>query len=175
MQTDINTAGQPHGFAGQTQGDTYDITGVSEESSAEIEFGSGVRTGTLERGVLKPSSAGQKVVGVVKHTHSHHTGDAGDLGTTGLLPDAKFLLVRKGRIKLKLDAGVSSVTPYSDRGWLRHTSDAGSNIVTGRWGKAADGSNNLDCTGQVLFVGNVATDPDGTKSALAEVDFTNEP
>ena len=172
MQTSINEAGQPAGSPGDIEGDVDTASGFSEEASAEIEFGSGVDKGTAERGAIIPTASGGLFLGVVQHSHDHHQGEDGDLGDDGLKPDAGFAIVQKGKVALKLDVGVTTIAPYSDRGFLRYASNGG-NTVKGRWGKATD-AGNRDLTTKVLFISSVRTAPDGTLYAMAMVDVANE-
>ncbi len=152
------------------------VTGVSEESSAEIAFGWGVVKGTAERGVLIPSGGSDLPFGIVVHGHGYSKGPAdAQLGTTGLKPDVVMSVMRKGRIWLVVDKAVSSLTSYSDRGWLRYTADGSTNPTPGAWGKATDSGKNIDLEKLVVFITGLVTLADGTKIAGAEIDFTNKP
>lgn len=180
-QTSINAEGQPIGVAGQIMdnAEVQDVTSVfSEEASAQMPFGIGVVQGTDEHGVKLPSGSGDHAVGIVTWSMSHapanSAGTSGDLGSTGLLPKAGFGLMRKGRVMVQLDAGVSSVSANVDRAYLRYETDGGTNTIVGRFGTTSDG-HNLDLTKVAVFVSGVKTLADGTKGAILEVDFTSKP
>lgn len=175
-QTSVSASGQAVGVAGQVfdNAEVKDIiSAFSEEVSAEIAFGSGVVHGVNDQGALIPTLAADKTMGVVAWGMNHMPGANGDLGTTGLKPKAGLQVMRKGRILVQLDVGVVSVTPYTDRAYLRWAANGG-NTVLGRWGKASD-AGNIDLTAAAVFVSSIQTFPDGTKGAVLEVDFTNKP
>ena len=175
-QTVISASGQAIGVAGQIfdNAEVQDtISGFSEEVSAEIAFGTGVVHGTNDQGVLIPTLITDKTMGVVVWGMNHQVGANGDLGTTGLKPKAGLQVMRKGRVLVQLDVGVVSVTPYTDRAFLRFAASGG-NTVLGRWGKSTD-AGNIDLTAAAVFVSSIQTFPDGTKGAVLEVDFTNKP
>jgi hypothetical protein len=182
-QTSINAAGQPQGVAGQLA-DNAEVVDVvsffSEESSAEIPFGVGVVAGSDEQGCLLPSGSGDVCVGVsvfgLSHLPANSAGTSGDLGSSGLLPNAGLQVLRKGRILAYLDKSVTSITPYSDRPFLRYTADGTTNPQVGAWGKETDSGKNTDMSKCAVFVSGMFTSADGTtKCAVMEVDFTNKP
>lgn len=175
-QTAINKAGQPVAIAGllSDNGEGVDIVSRFNNASAEIPFGSGVKLGTEKHGVILPSAATDVVQGIVVWSRNHQPGTNGDLGTTGLKQNAGLQLIRKGRIWVPIDAGVSSIT-IGSRGWCRAVSDGSGNTVLGRWAAAQDSTNNIDCTKQCVFVSALQLAADGTKIAELEVDFTNKP
>jgi hypothetical protein len=180
-QTTINKAGQPVAVAGQLSDNMEGVDVMSRfsaESSNQIPFGTGVKAATSLRGVLQPTASTDRIEGVVKwganHFPANAAGTIGDLGTTGLLPKSGFGVLRRGRIYAYLDPGLSSITPYTDRGWCRCTVNGGNNVI-GAWSNAQDGTNNIDCTTGTQFVGPLFTSADGTtKIAELECDFTNK-
>lgn len=175
-QLTVASGGQSVGVAGQIMSNSEVqevISAFNEEASAEMAFGWGVCIGAAASGALLPALQADLAKGVVAFGYSHMAGTNGDLGTTGLKPKAGLMLVRKGRVMVQLEGGVTSIVPFSDRGFLRCTADTLKPV--GTWGKATDSTKNIDCTKQAVFVSDVLTLADGSKGAILEVDFTNKP
>lgn len=178
MQTVINKAGNPVAVAGQLSdnGEGVDIVSrFSEESSAELAFGTAIKPGTALRSVKKLTAITETVEGFSVWGFNHSPGSSGDLGTTGLKPKAGLQVIRKGRLYVVVDPSVTSITPYIDRAHIRAVANGGDNVI-GAVNKAADGITTIDSTKQVQFVGALMLAADGvTKIAEVEVNFTNEP
>lgn len=181
-QTSVSASGQAIGVAGQVfdNAEVQDIvSGFSEETSLQIAFGTGVMHGTADQGVVTAATGGGSgiIMGVsvfgFNHFPANAAGTIGDLGTTGVLPKGGLQVMRKGRILAKVGADVTSITPYTARGFLQVSTNG--NNVAGDWVTATDASN-VDATKQAQFVSSLFTAADGTtKVAVLEVDFTNKP
>jgi len=172
-QTSINKAGQPVAVAGQLSdnGEAVDIVSRFNDAATEIPFGTGVKASTSKHGVIQASASTDVTEGIVVWSRNHQPGTNGDLGTTGLKQNAGLQILRKGRIWAQIDAGVVTITPYTDRGYNRCVSNGG-NTVLGRWSNASDSTNSIDNTKQTQFVSGLQLAADGTKIAELEVDFT---
>lgn len=177
MQTSVDPKGQPVAFAGLVadSDELQDVvSGFSEEPSASMAFGWGLVQGSAPQGCLIPSGSGDTFKGILAHSFMHAPGTFGDLDATGIVAGGRLRIMRHGRIWVVLDAGVSSISPYVDRGWLRYSSNGG-NTIPGRWGKATDVGHNLDLTKVVQYVSPMFTLADGTKIAMVDVSATNKP
>lgn len=182
-QTSVPSTGQSRAIAGMiADSSSVDdiVSAWSEESSSEMPFGIGVVQGTAVQGALIPSGGGDILKGINAHGYNHASGGAagfGDLGTSGIIAGGRLRCLRHGRIWVLVDSGVTSITPFVDRGWCRHTANGAGKLVTGAWSNADDGggAKQIDATKQVLFVSDVITAPDGTKIAEVEVNFTAAP
>lgn len=180
-QTSVSSTGQAVGVAGQLfdNAEVVDVvSGFSEEASAQIPFGVGLKQGAADQGVLNMAGSTDVVAGIsvfgYNHMPANAAGTIGDLGTTGLLPKAGLQVLRKGRILALLDAGVASVA-VGDRAYVRYSANGG-NTVLGAWSNATDAGHNTDMTKVGVFVSSMSTAADGTsKLAVLEVDFTNKP
>ncbi len=178
MQTSIDPLGQPRAFAGLVA-DSMSVVDVvsswSEEATAQVAFGWGLVQGTATQGALIPSGSGDKFKGVLAHSYAHAPGTFGDLGTTGIIAGGRLRILRRGRIYVVVDKAVTSIAPFSDRGWLRYTADGSTNPTPGAWGKATDSGKNLDLTECTQFVSPMYTLADGTKIAILEVNAIAKP
>lgn len=182
-QTSINKAGQPVAVAGQLSdnGEVVDLVSrINAEASAVLPFGIGAKAGTSRNGVNKPSTTADVIEGVVVFDFSHQPGATGDVDQTqtppGLKPNAKFNLLRKGRIWVPLDSTVTVITPNSDRTFLRVVSHVGVGTVVGYWTNVSDPGDTIDLTKVGVFVSGLQTSADGTTLiAEAEFDFTSKP
>lgn len=170
-QTTILRSGQPQAFAGMVAdtGIKDDLSAYNLEVSAEIAFGLGVKW-SGQRGALLPTASSSVIRGVSVWNGNHQTGLYGDLGTTGLKPNAAMVVRDLGRIWVLVDAGqaVGDFTPGITRGWCRFETDGGSNTVVGAW-RGADDGHAIDCTKQCVYVSSVILAADGV-SLIAELD-----
>lgn len=175
-QTSIYASGQPIGFAGLVVRADVSVPRLNGEASLSLPMGYGVKPGTLDNECKRLSASNSNVEGVIEWDAAHMPGTIGDLETTspyGLKPKAQFNLLRKGLIWLPIAVGISSITPYTDRGYVLFQTDGGDNTVPGIWSNAQDGGTDfIDVTRLVQFVSGIRTGSDGLKIALAEVDFT---
>lgn len=175
-QTSINASGQPIGYAGLVVRSDVSVPRMNGEASASLPFGYGVKPGTNDNECKRLSASNSVVEGVVEFDFAHMPGTIGDLETTtpyGLKPYSQFNLLRKGLIWLPISVGITSITAYSDRGYVSFQTDGGSNTIPGIWSNAQDGGTDfIDVTRLVQFVSGIRTGADGLKIALAEVDFT---
>lgn len=175
MQTSINKAGQPVAIAGYVSDNSEaDIVSRFNADVVQMPFGTGVKAATSLHGVLQPAASTDVVEGIVKWGANHFPQNAaatiGDLGTTGLVPNSGLQILRRGRIWVYLDPGLSSITPYTDRGWCRCVVNGGNNVL-GAWSNAQDSTNNIDCTKGSQFVSGLFTSADGT-TKIAELEAT---
>lgn len=147
-------------------GNKYTESMVSEEASAEIPFGVCVAQGVADSQCELPDASGDKLVGMVQHSHAYAKGDGGELGTTGLKPKACVNVLRKGRMYVVAETTIAA----GDRLFVRYAAGAGGTQL-GALRNAAVASETIDATAQGVFrTGGVA----GTLVVL-EVDFTNKP
>lgn len=180
MQTSINKAGQPVAVAGQ-QSDTMEgvdkVSRYSDEATATIGFGLGVKRSTNFRGVKLLTTVNDVIEGVVKWGFNHVPGVTGDVDQTatppGLKPKAGFELIRRGRLWVVVDSFLTTITP-GDRGYCRALTHTGVGTVVGAFTNAADSTYTIDCTTQVQFVSGIQLAADGTKIAELEVAFVNK-
>lgn len=185
-QTSISSTGQAVGVAGQVfdNAEVQDLVSLFNTGTASIPFGCGVVVDTSDasgQGCKLPSGSGDSVAGVSAYGANHQRSSStdgsgnpeGDLDGTGLKQYAGLSVMRKGRILVLLDSGVTSISPFVDRGYLRYSAN-GSNTQPGAWAKAADSGHTIDMTAQSVFVSPLFTAADGSsKVAVLEVDFTN--
>ena len=115
-QTSVNPAGQPQAVAGQVSQAMEGMDIVSRfnaETVTCLAFGTGVKNGTNDHECKILTANSETVQGVVKWGNNHTPGATGDVDQTatppGLKPAAGFGLVRKGRVWVAVDAGVTSI------------------------------------------------------------------
>lgn len=186
-QTTVSAGGQSIGVAGQLA-DSQDgrdiVSGFNKESTSQIPFGAGVRVqpGSNGDGFLLPtgfSNVGGDVAGINVFSYNHFRQGAadpagnfaGDLGGSGLLPNAGLQVLREGRVLVPVQANVLA----GDRAYCVGIGTG--TIFPGLWaGSGYGGSYHIDCTRQGVFRSGTYTAADGTtKVAVLEVDFTNKP
>lgn len=186
-QTTVSASGQAVGIAGQLA-DTSDVqdieSGFNKEASNQMPFGFGLRVqpGSNGDAYLLPtgfSNVGGDVAGVNVFGYNHQrvgaadsAGNfAGDLGGSGLLPNASLQVLRKGRIYAPVQAAVKA----GDRPFCVGIPTG--TVAAGLWaGSGYGGSYHIDCTRQGVFRSSSYTAADGTTLvAVLEVDFTNKP
>jgi len=176
MQTSVNPIGQPVAFAGlisSAQEVLDQVSGFNAEATAGIPFGAGVIQGTGRTDAKLPATGG-KMKGIFAFSFEHAPGLYGDLDTNGaVIPKGRLNILRKGRVYVVIDQSITSIAPFSDRGYCRYGTNA-SDATLGAWSNASN-SNQLDATKQVVFTSDVIIADDGTKIAEIEVDFTNAP
>lgn len=108
-------------------------SGVNEEGSNAIAFGTFVARGTTERGVIQPAGAtdAAKLCGIALHSHAYAkaydgTTATGDLSSTGILPKGKVNVLRRGRVWMKAEQDLAR----GDRSLrVRHTAGAGGSTI----------------------------------------------
>jgi hypothetical protein len=192
-QTVVSAGGQAIGVAGQladsNQADA--VSGFNKEATAQIPFGFGVRVqpGSNGDGFLLPTGfssigVGFDVAGVNIFNFNHAkagTADSvgnfsGDVGGSGLLPNAGMQILRDGRVLVPVEtAVVAGDRPYC-RGIATGAFTAGIWSGTGYNAAGAQPSYHIDVTRQGVFRSGTYTAADGvTKVAILECDFTNKP
>lgn len=137
----------------------------NDEASAEMPFGRAVKFGSTSDGfsALVPAAEADIIAGIVIHSYEYDP--TYDLGDDGVLPGRYVQVLRKGRIRVRLEDAVQ----VADRGWVRAVAGAGE--LLGGILPADDGTDTIDCTNQIVFLEAGATDDIVT----VEVDFTNRP
>jgi hypothetical protein len=183
MQTKINPAGQPIGVAGQLWDsmEGRDIVSAFNEGAAQIPFGVGIVAGSAEDGCKLPAALTDTPIGVNVWNANHVPAATlangqvtGDLGATGLMQNAGLQSLRRGRILATVDPSVSTITPHSDRAFLRMVATGAGQA--GMWGNAANASYFKDVTAVGVWRSKIKTARDGTtKVAVLEVDFSAKP
>src|SRR5574343_1394729 len=142
------------------------VAKLQGEASAEIALGYAVKLHATERNlVVLPSAQGDKIYGIVCRTHIYS--QTVDIGTTGAKPGAGLNIMRRGRIWVTAEDAVT----YQGRGWVRCTTGADAAEIVGGITAANEGTETIDCTGQIEFQADAAA---GTLVPI-EVDFTREP
>lgn len=179
-QTAVNAAGQPQAVAGQVSQAMEGMDIVSRfnaETVTCLAFGTGVKNGTNDHECKILTANSETVQGVVKWGNNHTPGATGDVDQTatppGLKPAAGFGLVRKGRVWVAVDAGVTSIAANVDRAYCRCASNGG-NTKVGYFSNASDSSYSIDIRKAAVFVSGLRYSADGLKMAELEVDFTNQ-
>ena len=154
MQTTIPRSGQPRAIAGMIADNRAAdlVSAFSGEASAKISFGLGLINAGAERVFKLPSANTDKFAGISAWDLAHQP-DTGayDLVSGsggGVLPKGGFELCREGRIWVVVDPGLT-IVPYADRGYLRCTAN-GVGTAAGQFSNAADGSNTIDLTTNLL-------------------------
>lgn len=181
MQTSIPRSGQPRAIAGLIS-DTRDnviVSAFNSEGVAVIAYGLGVVNPGTERLARLPAGGGDIFMGVNVFDLAHQPDTGGfDLvsgASGGIKPKGSLKVMREGAVWVVCDPNIGAVTPYADRGYLRHTVNGAANKV-GAFVNAADGGNTIDLTKLVQFVSPVITAADGvTKIALVEIEATVKP
>lgn len=186
-QTTVSAGGQSIGIAGQLAdtGEGQDIvSGFNKETTAQIPFGFGLRVqpGSNGDAFLLPtgfSTVAGDVAGLSVFSFNHARAGvadsggafAGDMGGSGLLPNAGLQVLRKGRAYVPVQANVLA----GDRAFC--VGIATGSLTAGLWaGSGYGASYHIDCTRQGVFRSGTYTAADGTtKVAILEVDFTNKP
>lgn len=137
----------------------------NDEASDEMPFGRAVKFGsTSDQFSAKiPAAETDKIAGIVIHSYEYDP--TYDLGDDGVLPGRPVQVLRKGRIRMRLEDAVQ----VADRGWVRAVAGAGE--LLGGVVPADDGTDTIDCTGQIVFLQAGAADD----IVVVEVDFTNRP
>lgn len=181
MQTSIPRSGQPRAIAGMIADNrSVDLlSAFSGEASAKILFGMGLINAGTERVFKLPSGSGDIFAGIVVWDLAHQPDTGGyDLvsgASGGILPKGGFELMREGRIWVVVDGSISSITPYSDRGHLRYSTN-GAGTIVGSFLNAADSGHTIDLTKAIQFVSPLITAADGvTKIAMVDVEAVNKP
>lgn len=186
MQTSVSAGGQAIGVAGQiADSGPHDIvSGFSKESSSQVPFGFGLRVQAGSNGdaYLLPtgfSNVGGNIAGLSVFDLNHAKAGvadsqgvySGDLGASGLLPNASLQVGRKGRYLVPVEANVLP----GDRAWCRGIGTGA--LTPGIWaGSGYGASYHIDCTAQAVFRSTTYTALDGvTKVAIMECDFTSKP
>lgn len=181
-QTSVLAGGQPFGIGGQIadSGDADIVSGFSLEPSDQMPFGFGVmqKPGDADGYLLPTGNSGtMEVIGVNVFSHDHvRSGtdgagnQTGDLGSTGLLPNASLQVMRKGRVVVP----VAHTVQPNDRAFCYRV--ATGSFLRGLWvGSDMGGSYVRDCSSQGVFRSTAFTATDGTtRVAILEVDFTNK-
>ena len=89
----------------------------------------------------------------------------------GVVPAGRLNVLRKGRVWVVIDQSITTITPFSDRPYVR-IATSGANTTLGAFSNVSDTSTSQDISKQAIFTSAVVTAADGTKIAELEVDFT---
>lgn len=125
----VAVAGQPY----QVDYPSVIDSGFNEEASNAMAFGLIVARGTVRDGYIQPAGAtdAAKSCGVLMHSHAYAkstdgTAATGDLSASGVLPDGKLNVVRKGRLYVatEQDLAVGDTTLR-----VRHTAGSGGSSI----------------------------------------------
>lgn len=163
---------QPLPYAG-LMADTDDsevYPAYNAEASAQIPFGFAVARYTTApydvwgNGVKLPASAADVIMGICRHSHAYSNAPGGDLGATGLNPNAVLNVLRRGRIWAVCEDGCAP----GARLWIRYTA-AGTGKGTLR-STDAGGSTCLDATTK----GEWQTAAAAGAVAMIDVNFVNK-
>lgn len=183
-QTTVSAGGQAIGVAGQiADSQEDDVVSGFNKDTVQIPFGYGVRVqpGSNGDAFLLPTgfSTTSEVAGVSVFSFNHMKQGAadplgnfaGDMGGSGLLPNAGLQVLREGRVIVPVQDTVRA----GDRPFCLGI--ATGNLSAGLWaGSGYGASYHIDCTRQGVFRSGTYTAADGsTKVAILEVDFTNKP
>jgi len=193
-QLTVPAGGQSIGVAGQLadSGKPDVVSGFNKEASSQIPFGFGVRVqpgsngdGFLLATGFSGGAPGTEVAGISIFSYNHFKQGAadplgnfaGDLGGSGLLPNAGMQILREGRAIVPVEITVVA----GDRAWCRGIATGTTSNTAGIWSgtgynvAGAGSSYMIDCTRQGVFRSGTYTAADGvTKVAVLEVDFTNK-
>lgn len=176
VQTAIQPYGQPIAFQGLVTHLEDSESLINKEASLNIGFGLGVKGGTLTKEAKLPTSNTDKIRSIIVQNDQYTQGTFGDLDASGsppgITPNSPCEGLKHGRCWVEVEAGIT-ISPNVDRGYCRAVANGG-NSKLGAWTNAADGSNTIDCTTQVLFVSAAYTAPDGKKIAEVFVNFGNK-
>lgn len=134
---------------------------TSEEVSAEIPFGTMVRRGVGDRGVLKLSATNQILAGIAVRAHDFADSERGEIG---LKPGATFALGVKGRFFVRIE---QDVTPTSD---VRVRAVVTGNEIAGIFRATADSTDCIEITPYARWV-RTASAADGV--AELDIDLTH--
>ncbi len=158
------SATMTYGIEGQLadSGPVDILSRVNGEASLEIAFGLGVKKGTGDEAVLSPTAEGDRIEGIVVHSHAYAKTTELD---TGVKAKGSLSILRKGRILVKVEEAVVR----GDRGWCRAVAGAGGTRL-GAWRKSDVGAETIDCTTQAEFL----TSASANGLAVLEVDFTSK-
>lgn len=184
-QTSVLAGGAAIGVAGQLidSMEGRDVVSGFNKDTQQIPFGYGVmKFGDVDgRGYQLPTGASgtMEVTGVNAFSYYHNrAGSAdpngnfsGDMGSSGLLPNASLQILRRGRVLVPVE---STVQP-GDRAFCRVVATGA--LSQGSWiGTNLGGSYVRDCRAQGIFRSGTYTAADGTtKVAVLEADFTSQP
>jgi hypothetical protein len=184
-QTTVSAGGQAVAVAGQAaDSGKKDIVSGFNKDTVQIPMGYGVRVqpGSNGDAFLLPtgfSTVGGDVAGINLFNFNHMRQGAadplgnfaGDMGGSGLLPNAGMQVLREGRVYVPVQDTVRA----GDRAYCLGI--ATGNLTAGLWaGSGYGASYHIDCTRQGVFRSGTYTAADGTtKVAVLEVDFTNKP
>jgi hypothetical protein len=195
-QTTVSAGGQAIGLAGQIADSANPdvVSGFNKEATSQIPFGVGVRVqpgsngdGFLLATGFSGGAPGTEIAGINIFGFNHFRQGAadplgnfaGDLGGSGLLPNAGMQVMRDGRAIVPVEIAVVA----GDRAWCRGIATGASSAsnTVGQWAgtgynTAGNGSSYMiDCTRQAVFRSGTYTAADGvTKVAILECDFTNK-
>lgn len=194
-QTTVSAGGQSIGIPGQIADsqDGSDIVSGFNKDTTQMPFGVGIRVqpgsngdGFLQATGFSGGAPGCEIAGVNVFSFNHFKQGAadplgnfaGDLGGSGLLPNAGLQVGREGRFLVPVEQTVVA----GDRAWCRGIATGASSIsnTVGQWAgtgynaAGAGSSYMIDCTRQAVFRSGTYTAVDGvTKVAILECDFTN--
>jgi len=175
MQTSILAAGQPVGFAGLVTHKVDSLSASNAEASAHIQFGIGVKPGSLVKEALLPSASSSVLLGIVGWNAVYAPGSFGqlaqDASPPGVNPDQMMEVINNGRIFAVMD-GDAAVTPNVTRLYMRFETDGASNTTVGAFRNTDDG-HVVDVRGQVKAIGPIFTAADGVTKICEVMINTN--
>lgn len=181
-QTVISASGQSIGVAGQIADSmkAVDIVSAFNGDTSQMPFGIGcAQNGTTADSVRLPAGLSDTIVGVNVWSANHAPSAAlsngqqtGDLGASGLLPNASMQVGRKGRFLVPVE--VTSLVPNVDRAFVRAV--ATGTQFAGAWSATANASYFIDLTKVAVFRSGPFTAADGVaRLAVLDVDFDSKP
>lgn len=182
-QRSVSAGGMAAGLPGQIADSnlvTDIVSGFSNEATVQLPLGYGVaQVAGIADAYQGASGASGGIAGINVLGLNHMRAGAldadgvniGDMGASGLLPDASMQIGRKGRFYVPVEHNVRP----DDRAFCRIVATGA--LTPGSWvGTNFGGSYVKDCTAQGVFRSTTYTSADGTtKVAVLEVDFTNKP
>lgn len=162
-QTNYNDA-PPIAFSGTLDGNGGDSASIatmfSEESSAEIPFGTIVKRGAAYNGALQPTVDSDVPFGIVVRSQAYADTEIGD---TGVKPGALLNVARRGRMWVKCDSGCTA----GDTLYVRAVAGSGERL--GAPEDAADSTDMISAITQAEW----RTTATAGGIALLEFDFVN--
>ena len=166
------------------------VSFANTDATWNVPFGVAVaRNGTDENGARMPTGGGDEILGVVVLEHTHDPGPFGTLvqtGTVGTAPgpglknSANFPVLRKGRINVLVEAGVT----VGAAAFTRITQNGAGKLQLGAFRADNDGGNAVAVNGRFMsairtvpattpFPGQSATAGQATVlTAVLEIDTT---
>lgn len=119
------------------------------EASLSLPFGIAVirstdalTPGTAIKNVVKPATSGDRIYGVIVHSHDYDNGPNGTLDTVGLKPDATVNVMRRGLLLVNTEDSCTE----GNAAFVRYTANT---ALPGELRSDGDSSKAVECTGIV--------------------------